>query len=91
MSNETWDLIDFLQRNYKIEFVKERGEYKTTLSGNVIAYAKSEVLAKDGLPLFDYFSESDNYVGGIHIELYNDIVKLGFDHDWFDSDTIGFF
>jgi hypothetical protein len=92
MKDKTWDLIDILEKKYKIQFLKERGQYVVTMTGDVLADSKSGVLAKDGLPLFDYYNEGDNYVGGVHFELNDFMEKQGFKHDWWKADEIiGFF
>lgn len=91
MKDKQWDLIDTLQRKFKINFVKEWSQYKTSIGGSLLAYSDEGQLATDGMPLFDFFSEDDIYQGGLHKELFDCITLEGFEHDWFDSRTLVLF
>lgn len=92
MSDEQYNLIDTLQRKFKINFPKDKfNNFETSFYGNVLAKAGDGQLASDGLLLFDYNNESEIYIAGVHKELAVAIDLEGFEHDWFDLKTIIFF
>lgn len=90
MNNKTFDLINSLEKKFKLEFVKAIGGYKLTFCGSPMLMTDGGKNAIDGLSLFDFYNESDTYVGGIHKELNLEIENQGFIADWYDTHIISF-
>jgi hypothetical protein len=93
MTDEQFNLIDTLQRKFKINFQKDKfNNYQTSYYGNLLAKADEGQLATDGLPLFNFnIEEQGIYIGGIHVQLANAIDSEGFEFEWYGLNTVIFY
>ena len=77
-----------LAKKYPSMFLRTTEEFSGS-EGGIWTSGEDGPQAKDGNPLFSYYSENPyKYEIGIHKEVYDYLEKLGWYCEWYDAGTI---
>ena len=77
-----------LAKKYPKMFLRTTEEFSGS-EGGIWTSGESGPSAKDGNPLFSYYSENPHkYEIGVHKEVYDYLEKLGWYCEWYDAGTI---
>ncbi len=84
-------LIEALEQTFKLEFVSDGARFSRHNEGSIWISAENRETASDGRDLFDYYSEDENYIFGIHPEFESFIEERGWWCEWYDAGTLFLF
>jgi hypothetical protein len=83
-------MMNKLEKKYPNLFMRTTEEFNGS-EGGIWSSAENGDEAKDGFPLFEYYTENHTrYELGVHNEIYEFLEKYGWYAEWNDPGTIMF-
>ena len=84
------EMMTTIEEKYPKLFMRTTEEFNGSKNG-IWSSAENNDVAKDGLKLFDYYTENQTkYELGVHQEITNILAKNGWFAEWYDVGTIMF-
>jgi hypothetical protein len=90
MALDRQEMMDKLEEKYPNLFMRTTEEFNGS-KGGIWSSGENGDQAKDGRPLFNYYTENYNlYTSGVHKEIYDLLEENGWWAEWNDPGTIMF-